>query len=100
MELIVEKLDEIANAYVEIWNEQHEDSVEHFYEARDKFNKSNNPRIFLYLLARCVKGAVRYNSEGLFNQSPDQRRKGTQPEKMRKNIEGVSRLLKGKCRFT
>ncbi|MEH1859154.1 MAG: DNA adenine methylase [Nostoc sp.] len=100
VELIVEKPDEIANTYAEIWNEQHEDSVKHFYEARDKFNKSNNPKIFLYLLARCVKGAVRYNSEGLFNQSPDKRRKGTQPEKMRKNIEGVSRLLKGKCRFT
>ena len=55
---------------------------------------------FLYLLARCVKGAVRYNSEGLFNQSPDKRRKGTHPDKMRKNIEGVSLLLKGKCKFT
>ncbi|WP_375468118.1 DNA adenine methylase [uncultured Nostoc sp.] len=32
--------------------------------------------------------------------SLDKRRKGTQPEKMRKNIEGVSRLLKGRCIFT
>ncbi|MEH2301996.1 DNA adenine methylase [Nostoc sp.] len=100
LELIVEEPDEIANAYADIWNEQHDHSVEHFYQARERFNKTNNPKLFLYLLARCVKGAVRYNSEGFFNQSPDKRRKGTQPEKMRKNIEGVSRLLKGKCIFT
>ncbi|MEH2312336.1 MAG: DNA adenine methylase [Nostoc sp.] len=100
LELIVEKPDEIANAYADIWNEQHDNSVEHFYQTREKFNKTNNPKHFLYLLARCVKGAVRYNSEGFFNQSPDKRRKGTQPEKMRKNIEGVSKLLKGKCIFT
>ncbi|MEH1889434.1 MAG: DNA adenine methylase [Nostoc sp.] len=100
LELIVEEPNEIANAYTDIWNEQHDNSVEHFYQARERFNKTNNPKLFLYLLARCVKGAVRYNSEGFFNQSPDKRRKGTQPEKMRKNIEGVSRLLKGKCIFT
>lgn len=100
LELIVEKPDEIADAYAEIWNEQHDDSVKHFYQVRERFNKTNNPKLFLYLLARCVKGAVRYNCEGFFNQSPDKRRKGTQPKKMRKNIEGVSRLLKGKCKFT
>jgi DNA adenine methylase len=100
LELIVEKPDEIADAYAHIWNEQQDNSVEHFYQTRERFNKTNNPKFFLYLLARCVKGAVRYNSEGFFNQSPDKRRKGTQPEKMRKNIQGVSRILKGKCIFT
>jgi DNA adenine methylase len=100
LKLIVEKPDETANLYAQIWHEQHCDSVEHYYQVREKFNRTNEPNLFLYLLARCVKGAVRYNSEGLFNQSPDKRRKGTQPEKMRKNIEGVSRLIKDKCIFT
>lgn len=100
LELIVEQPSTIAGAYTEIWNQQHSDSIEHYYQARYKFNQTNDPKILLYLLARCVKGAVRYNSEKLFNQSPDKRRKGTHPEKMRKNIEGVSRLLKGKCVFT
>jgi DNA adenine methylase len=100
LELIVEQPSTIAGAYEEIWNQQHSDSVEHYYQARYKFNQTNDPRILLYLLARCVKGAVRYNSEKLFNQSPDKRRKGTHPEKMRKNIEGVSKLLKNKCIFT
>ncbi|GAX39355.1 adenine-specific DNA methylase [Tolypothrix sp. NIES-4075] len=99
LKLIVEKPNEIADSYTHIWYEQ-QSNVEHYYQVREKFNTTNDPSLFLYLLARCVKGAVRYNSVGLFNQSPDKRRKGTQPEKMRKNIEGVSRLLKGKCIFT
>lgn len=99
LKLIVQKPDEIADLYTHIWYEQ-QSNVEHYYQVREKFNTTNDPSLFLYLLARCVKGAVRYNSVGLFNQSPDKRRKGTQPEKMRKNIEGVSRLLKDKCIFT
>jgi DNA adenine methylase len=98
--LIIENPDDMADAYADIWGEQHADSIGHYFEVRKKFNKTNDPKLFLYLLARCVKGAVRYNSEGLFNQSPDKRRKGTQPANMRKKIEGVSKLLKGKCQFT
>jgi DNA adenine methylase len=99
-QLIIENPGDIADAYAEIWSEQHSDSIGHYFEIRKKFNQTNDPKLFLYLLARCVKGAVRYNSGGLFNQSPDKRRKGTQPITMRKNIEGVSRLLKGKCQFS
>ncbi|MBW4614187.1 MAG: DNA adenine methylase [Desmonostoc vinosum HA7617-LM4] len=100
LELIIEKPSDIADQYAEIWNDQHEDSISHYLLVREEFNRTNEPKLFLYLLARCVKGAVRYNSNGLFNQSADKRRKGTQPEKMRKNIDGVSKLLKGKCKFT
>ena len=100
MELIVEHPEEIIHSYTETWNQQHSDSIGHYYQIREQFNQTQNPKIFLYLLARCVKGAVRYNAEGIFNQSPDKRRKGTHPETMRKNIEGVSKLLKNKCRFT
>lgn len=100
LELAIERPNEIADFYLELWNEQHTDSVTHYFEVRSRFNETNDPKLFLYLLARCVKGSVRYNSEGLFNQSPDKRRKGTRPETMRKNIAGVSSLLKGKCTFT
>jgi DNA adenine methylase len=100
LKLAIERPDKIADAYLELWNEQHTNSVAHYFEVRSRFNETHNPKLFLYLLARCVKGSVRYNSEGLFNQSPDKRRKGTRPETMRKNIAGVSSLLKGKCKFT
>ncbi len=100
LEIAIEKPSEMADFYREIWDKQHIDSVAHYLEVRSRFNKTKDPKLFLYLLARCVKGSVRYNSEGWFNQSPDKRRKGTRPETMRKNIAGVSSLLKGKCKFT
>lgn len=100
LELSIENPDEIADFYSELWNEQHSDSVAHYFEIRSQFNETHDPRLFLYLLARCVKGSVRYNSEGFFNQSPDKRRKGTRPETMQKNIVGVSSLLQGRCKFT
>lgn len=100
LELAIEQPSEIADSYLELWNAQHTNSVAHYFEVRSRFNETSDPKLFLYLLARCVKGSVRYNSEGLFNQSPDKRRKGTRPETMKKNIAGVSSLLKGKCKFT
>ena len=104
LQMIVEHPIEIASFYESLWSEQHShvinnDSTNHYYEVRAEFNKSKNPQLFLYLLARCIKGSVRYNADGQFNQSPDKRRFGTRPEKMRNNIFGVSNLLKGKASF-
>jgi DNA adenine methylase len=94
--LIINRPNELARSYKEIWEKQHPDSLEHFYRVREDFNRTHDPRLLLYLLARCVKGAVRYNADGLFNQSPDKRRHGTRPETMRENIRGVSSLLRGR----
>lgn len=100
LRLIIDSPVEIADFYERLWNEQHSDSIEHYYKVREDFNRTQDPRLFLYLLARCVKASVRYNAEGLFNQSPDKRRCGTRPETMRRNIFGVSALLKGKAIFS
>jgi DNA adenine methylase len=68
-----------------------------FYdEVRDEFNYTHQPHHFLYLLARCVKAAVRYNGNGEFNQSPDNRRQGRHPDHMADHIERASLLLNGK----
>jgi DNA adenine methylase len=101
LRLMVEQPTATADYYEQIWNGQlTENSPSHYYQMRDAFNHSQDPRLFLYLLARCVKGAVRYNADGLFNQSPDKRRKGTRPVTMRNNILGVSALLQGKSTFS
>lgn len=97
LDLIINKPQEVSDYYEELWNRQHSDSIAHYYKVREEFNKTDNPKLFLYLLSRCVKGSVRYNSEGYFNQSPDKRRKGARPDNMRKNIYGVSSLLKGRA---
>src|SRR2546428_4918547 len=100
LRLIVQMPDELADFYEALWSHQHDDSLEHYYRVREDFNRTRDPKLFLYLLARCVKGAVRYNSDGLFNQSPDKRRHGTRPERMRENIGLVSVLLRGRTKFS
>lgn len=74
----------------------HGNEEEYYYEIRDKFNDTKNPEYLLFLLAKCVKAAVRYNSQGGFNQSPDKRRLGRSPQMMRDDILRVSQLPKGK----
>lgn len=98
--MIINHPSEVADFYEKLWNGQHEDSIEHYYRVREDFNRTQDPKLLLYLLSRCVKGSVRYNSEGLFNQSPDKRRCGTRPVTMKKNIFGVSCLFKGKSVIT
>lgn len=84
---------DIAAAYSRIWHEQLGQERTFYDEIRQEFNRSQRSDYFLYLLVRCVKAAVRYNSNGEFNQSPDNRRKGTHPDKMKQNILLASRLL-------
>lgn len=100
LKLAVEEPDDLAKYYAQLWQQQQPDSISHYGQIRDRFNQTQDPRLFLYLLARCVKGAVRYNAAGQFNQSPDKRRQGTRPDTMRNNIHGFSRLLQGKTAFT
>lgn len=94
---------ELLAAYTEVWNEQFcykDGHIQHFYKVRDMFNDGDtNSANMLYLLARCVKGSVRYGRNGNFNQSPDKRRHGTSPKKLEQSIAGVSQLLKGKAEF-
>lgn len=61
--LMVNNPKELAKSYCELWREDRDDALEHYYQVRESFNRTQNARLLLYLLARCVKGAVRYNSE-------------------------------------
>jgi len=93
----------IAN-YNILWNEQFAFSgghLDHFYHVRERYNKGEHaPEIMLYLLARCVKGAVRYGKDGKFNQSPDKRRNGTNPQNLAQNVRQISSILKGRVNFS
>jgi len=95
-EEIINKPEQLATQYKTLWNEQLSDPKSFYIEVRDKFNRTGAPHLFLYLLARCVKASVRYNSRGEFNQSPDNRRKGMKPQTMKMQIIGASYFLKGK----
>lgn len=94
---IIEEPDSICDRYRRLWAEQTGREREYYDRVRDLFNKTRRPEYLLYLLLRCVKAAVRYNSNGEFNQSPDNRRRGMNPETLREEIVGASRLLRGKA---
>ena len=87
---------EIADLYTTLWHNQSGRERRYYDLVRIRFNKSHAPYYLLYLLARCVKASVRYNADGEFNQSPDNRRKGKHPQTMRYDILQASQLLNDK----
>ena len=94
---ILERPARLAKEYERLWYEQQTDKKEYFSRVRAEFNATHEPHHLLYLLARIVKGSVRYSSDGQFNQAPDNRRAGMRPETMRRQIFGVSELLAGRA---
>lgn len=104
LETAVVEPEALIHDYSKVWGEQFcfdGGHIGHFYHVRDKFNSGEEtPAHMLYLLARCVKGAVRYCRNGHFNQSPDKRRHGVNPKKLAASVRQISLLLKGKATFT
>ena len=104
LEEAIENPKRLVEDYFVVWNEQFsygENHVQHFYDVRERFNGGDTtPANMLYLLARCVKGSVRYEKTGNFNQSPDKRRHGTNPRTLEQNVYAIAHLLKGKTTFS
>ena len=90
----------LADRYERLWHDQAGREREFFDDIRDAFNRTRQSEHLLYLLARCVKAAVRYNAAGQFNNTPDNRRRGTRPEAMRRRIRAASTLLARRTRVT
>ena len=97
---IVDRPHDLAQSYSTLWHEQQSDPKAYYDEIRRSFNDHGGSSRLLFLLARCVKNAVRFNAAGEFNQSADHRRLGTRPDRMTKNILGAHRLLAGRCSIT
>lgn len=94
--LIIDNPEKTALRYEEIWTGHINGGSDYFNKVRDSFNHGRDPVELLYLMARCVKNAVRFNKDGKFTQSADKRRLGTQPEKVKKSIREASILLRGR----
>lgn len=104
MEECVNNPQKLVDEYSTIWEGQFQvdqNNVDYFYKVREEFNcgMKDSARI-LFLLARIVKGAVRYNVHGELNQSCDKRRYGTKPQVIAKNAFRISELLKGRTLFS
>lgn len=90
----------LADNYAELWEAQQGHERAFYDKVRARFNASHGSADFLYLLARCVKAAIRYNADGQFNNTPDNRRLGARPEEMRRRILGAAELLAEHTRVT
>lgn len=97
---IIHKPEMVADYYEKLWHMQQGRERAFYDGVRLRFNRTQRPYYLLYLLARCVKASVRYNANGEFNQSPDNRRKGRQPKNMRSDILQAASLLREKTLFT
>ncbi|MDX6654117.1 MAG: adenine methylase [Solirubrobacterales bacterium] len=94
---ILARPEELARAYEKLWVEQEHEPRTHFNRVRSEYNDRGEAARLLYLLARCVKNAPRWNKSGGFSQSADHRRKGMRPTRMRDQIERCHRLLADKA---
>jgi DNA adenine methylase len=95
--LIIQDPTGVAEQYSLLWHREQKVPIDAYYEIRAEFNLDRDPVKLLYLLARCVKNAVRFNPAGDFNQSPDKRRQGTHPRTMKAELIGAHQALKGRC---
>lgn len=93
-ERIIAEPELLADQYAALWHAQAGQEREFYDRVRAEFNRTGAPHLLLYLLARCVKAAVRYNAAGDFNQSADHRRRGMQPDRMRRDLTRTSALLR------
>jgi DNA adenine methylase len=104
LKMAIDDPEELIKRYSAVWDGQFsfpDGHIAHFYHIRDKFNNGEQaPENMLYLLARCVKGAVRYGSGGNFNQSLDKRRHGTNPKTLVENVRVISAMLNGHAQFS
>lgn len=94
---IVDDAGQVADAYALLWHAQHDDPAAHYLAVRSQFATQPTPAALLYLLARCVKNAPRWNAAGHFNQAADHRRRGTHPDRQRQQLLAAGRLLRGRC---
>lgn len=90
---------DLADEYERLWHEQPASGKSHFNEVRESFNREPQPATFLYLLARCVKAAIRYNKSGEFNNTADHRRRGIRPVTLRDNVVRTASLFAGKSKI-
>lgn len=104
MEECVNEPEKLSDEYLAIWEKQFqagENPIDYFYKIRNEFNagRKDSARM-LFLLARVVKGSIRYNIHGELNQSCDKRRYGTKPQMIANNALKISKLLKEKTAFS
>ncbi|MFC1627541.1 DNA adenine methylase [Gemmatimonadota bacterium] len=94
--LIVNNPADLIESYRRLWEQQTGIEQSFYNQIRHEFNADQDPAKLMFLLARCVKGAIRFNNRGEFNQSPDNRRRGAKPDTVAERVMFAHNLLSGR----
>ena len=94
-----EGLEQVRIGGTDIRQGQEGADAQYFTRVREEYNEIRDPVLLYYLVARCVKNAVRFSKDGRFTQSADKRRKGMSPDKVERNVKAASALLRGRAEF-
>lgn len=93
--LVRDRPDEVIRNYSEQWHNLQASLPDYFYVVRDRFNRERNPLDLAFLMRTCVNGIVRFNDDGLFNNSFHLSRRGMHPQRLRDNVIAWSRRIRG-----
>ena len=86
---------ELADSYMERWNQLQKEGYMTFYKIRDRFNTAPNAEDLLFLSRTCVNGLIRFNKSGEFNNALHHTRRGINPETLRSVLAEWSRRIQG-----
>lgn len=89
--LIRDDPDELITYYRKEWKRLQDEGPDVYYEIRDKFNDTKDPKHLFFLSRTCVNGLIRFNSDGEFNNSFHLSRPGINPKRMGPIISDWSR---------
>ena len=96
LKMMIDSPEQIIGRYRDHWLKGCSEGKDYFYIVRESFNLRQEPSDLLYLICRSVKNSIRYGKDGRFTQSVDKRRLGMHPDSMRRNVLGISGLLRGR----
>lgn len=92
-ELIRDNPNELLDSYSKNWKRLQQEGHEVYYEIRDQFNETRNPKYLFFLSRTCVNGLIRFNQKGEFNNSLHHTRPGIHPDRIAKIMRQWSRRI-------
>jgi len=84
----------LSKEYEKRWLNLQQEGYLYYYKIRKSFNKKQNPLDLLFISRTCVNGLIRFNRNGVFNNSFHHSRKGIQPSKFKKITYTWSKIIK------
>lgn len=92
---VQENPDYLIENYRIQWENLQKNLPEYYYLVRKSFNDNPNPLDLNFLMRTCVNGVVRFNGNGIFNNSFHLSRRGMEPERFEKIVRQWNQKIYG-----